>query len=95
VAGVSDSGINDEVSVRVRPADEADAEFEAQYGHLMGDPIPPGEPVEPIGDRPGESAPKAKWIDYAARLGLDPIFAETRTKVEIMAWTDGTPFGTE
>lgn len=44
-----------------------------------------------VGDRPSEKSTKAKWVDYAERLGLDRTVGEGWTRTQLIGWVDGTP----
>lgn len=41
--------------------------------------------------RPADGATKAKWVEYAVSVGLNPDVAEAHTKAAIVAWVDGEP----
>jgi len=45
--------------------------------------------VPTIPDRPGDSAAKAKWVEYGVALGLHPDTAESMTRAELAEWSDG------
>lgn len=64
----SDSGLRDDVHAALNEPD----------------PGPSAPQPEPVGDRPGQSAGRAKWVDYCVRLGADRDAIEGRTE----HWSD-------
>ena len=49
--------------------------------------VPAGLPAS-VPDRPADSAPKAKWVDYVVALGADRDAASERTRSDLADLAD-------